>query len=109
MVGGVELAEAYVLRKQHRERMKETEKRRSKMGGYGLAEAYVTRKLYKEKLKKRAQEEDEQKKTNMMKISSKERDFDNKTSSGCFSWVSKHHQSKNSRISDYNHAQSANS
>ncbi|KAK7364462.1 hypothetical protein VNO80_13143 [Phaseolus coccineus] len=77
-------------------------------GGYDLAEAYVTRKLYKEKLKKRAQEEDEQKKTNMMKISSKERDCENKTSSGCFSWVSKHHQSKNSRISDYNHAQSAN-
>jgi len=35
MVGGVELAEAYVLRKQHREKMKETEKGRSKMGMTG--------------------------------------------------------------------------
>jgi len=79
------------------------------LGGYGLAEAYVTRKLYKEKLKKRAQEEEEEKKTNMVKISPVERDCENKTSSGCFSWVSKHHQSKSSRISDYNHVESANS
>jgi len=35
MVGGVELAEAYVLRKQNKEKMKETEKGRSKMGMTG--------------------------------------------------------------------------
>lgn len=75
------------------------------LGGYGFAEAYVTRKLYKEKLKKKAPEE-EGKKTNMAKICTVERDCEKNTSSGCFSWVS--NQSKSSRISDYNHVESAN-
>ncbi|QCE00473.1 hypothetical protein DEO72_LG7g1764 [Vigna unguiculata] len=74
------------------------------LGGYGFAEAYVTRKLYKEKLKKR--EEEEGKKTKMVKISTVERGCEKKTSTGCFPWVS--NESKSSRISDCNHAEYAN-
>lgn len=70
--------------------------------GFGLAEAYMTRKIYKEKMKKIAQEEQEGEKNSNMKISTIKTGSEDKTSSGCFSWVSKQQHKKNSRISDYN-------
>ncbi|TKY56229.1 hypothetical protein E2542_SST20672 [Spatholobus suberectus] len=76
--------------------------------GFGFAEAYVTRKLYKEKMKKRAQEEEGEKNTHM-KISTTKTGSEDKTLSGCFSWVSKDQHKKNSRISDYNDIEVANS
>ncbi|RDX81806.1 hypothetical protein CR513_37471, partial [Mucuna pruriens] len=76
--------------------------------GFGFAEAYVTQKLYKENLKKRAQEEERHKNTNM-KIPTMKTGSNHKTPRGCFSWLSKQQRSKNSRISDYNHIEAANS
>ncbi|TKY56228.1 hypothetical protein E2542_SST20671 [Spatholobus suberectus] len=76
--------------------------------GFGLAETYVTGKLYKEKMKKRAQEE-EGEKSNDKKIPTSKMSLEDKTSSGCFSWVSKHQHKKISRISDYNDTRAANS
>jgi len=72
--------------------------------GFGLPEAYMARKLYKEKMKKSAQQ-DEDKRTPLMKISTIKRGTEGKTPSGCFSWVSKDHHKKISRISDCNHTQ----
>ncbi|ESW13124.1 hypothetical protein PHAVU_008G169900 [Phaseolus vulgaris] len=80
--------------------------------GFGLPEAYVTTKFYKEKMKKSAQE-NEEKRTQLMKISTIERGSKidrgskGKTPSWCFSWVSKHHHKKVSPISDCNHTQPA--
>nr|KYP47497.1 hypothetical protein KK1_030824 [Cajanus cajan] len=76
--------------------------------GFDFAETYVTRKLHMEKMKKRAQEEEGEKSTNM-KISTIETGFEDKTSTGCFSWVSKKHNKNISRISDYNDTGPANS
>ncbi|KAK7385269.1 hypothetical protein VNO78_30983 [Psophocarpus tetragonolobus] len=73
--------------------------------GFGLAEAYVTRKLFKETMKKRAEEEIN---TNMMRNSTIKRGSEDKTSSGCFSWVSMHQHTKVSPFSDCNHSQVAN-
>ncbi|KAL1308830.1 hypothetical protein HN51_050837 [Arachis hypogaea] len=69
--------------------------------GFGFAETYVMRKVYNEKMKtkNRAQEEREEKNTNM-KIDT--------TTIGCFSsWVSKQQHKKNSRISDSSQNESA--
>lgn len=74
--------------------------------GFGFAETYVTVKHYKEKMKKRAQEEEGEESSDM-NISSMKTSSGNKTSIGCFSWVSKQHHRKNSRISDYNHTEAA--
>nr|KYP47498.1 hypothetical protein KK1_030825 [Cajanus cajan] len=74
--------------------------------GFGFAETYVTRKLYKEKMKKRVEEEGE-KNTNM-KISTIESGSEDKTSSGCFSWISKQNRRKISHVSDHHDTEAAN-
>ncbi|RDX76237.1 hypothetical protein CR513_43795, partial [Mucuna pruriens] len=45
MAGGIELAEAYVLRKQHKEKMKETEKRRTKTNRSSGCFSWFSKKL----------------------------------------------------------------
>lgn len=73
--------------------------------GSGLAETYVMRKIYKEKMKKRAHEELQEEKRTNIKIHTITTD---KTSSGCFSWISKQQGRKNSRIADSNGNEAAN-
>ncbi|XP_027333532.1 uncharacterized protein LOC113848277 [Abrus precatorius] len=74
---------------------------------YGLAETYVMTKLYKEKMKKQAQEEKER--NTHIKVHAITTDSEDKTSSGCFSFLSKQHHRKISRISDYNDTEVAKS
>nr|KYP47501.1 hypothetical protein KK1_030828 [Cajanus cajan] len=61
-----------------------------------------------DKMKKRAQEEEGDKNTDT-EISTIETGSEDKASSGCFSWVSKQHHKKNSRVSDHNHTEASNS
>ncbi|KAL2317738.1 hypothetical protein Fmac_031614 [Flemingia macrophylla] len=78
--------------------------------GFDFAETYVTRKLYMEKMKKRAQEEGEDgEESTDIKISKIKTGSKDKTSSGCFSWVSKQHHKKISRVSDHSYTEAANS
>ncbi|KAE9605892.1 hypothetical protein Lal_00025566 [Lupinus albus] len=74
--------------------------------GSGLAETYVMRKIYREKMKKIAQEEEVQgeRRTNMKNIHTTTKG----SSSGCFSWLSKQQGRKNSRISNTNENEAAN-
>lgn len=67
--------------------------------GSGLAETYVMQKLYKEKMKKTAKEVQEERRTNI-KVHAIATDSDEKTSTGCFSCISKQQCRKSSRISD---------
>ncbi|CAL0317891.1 unnamed protein product [Lupinus luteus] len=76
--------------------------------GSGLAETYVMGKIYKEKMKKLIAQEEEvqgERRTNMNNIHTTTK---GSSSSGCFSWLSKQQGRKNSRISDTNENEAAN-
>lgn len=72
--------------------------------GYGFVEAYVTQKLYKEKLAKMAhqerQQEQQEEGKNTMKSNATSKASEDKTSGGCFFFLSKQQRRKVSQISD---------